>query len=165
MQTYKIITLLILLFCAALPSFSQADSLTRDVDKGNINLQLGTVGVYSSYSIGYEFKDLFPKSEKHALRPQIGIGAWTAVFITANNGLQNYFSVSYLYGKGNHLFEHNSALVMIYDEDLTTDKMRLSTFVYRGFLGYRYQPKEKHIILKVGVGFYEVLQVGIGWRL
>ena len=133
-------------------------------DKGNINIHFGTVLLYNTYSIGYELFDLMPNSERHSIKPVVRIGGWSASVSDKNSGVLSTVGFSYLFGKGNHLLEHSSEFVAHFDKGL---KGQILTFIgglYRPFLGYRFQPLDKKIIIRFGVGWKEVFQFDLGYR-
>jgi hypothetical protein len=138
-------------------SFSQTN-------RGNINVHYGTVLIYKTYSIGYESFDFFTKSQKHHLSGLVRFGGWSASTSIKNSGLQTAFGISYLYGKGNHYFEHSSEMVFHFDKSLKDSGLNYIASLYRPFLGYRYQPLEKKFIFRIGVGWKEVFQMGFGYR-
>ena len=134
-------------------------------DKGNINIHFGTLVVYNTYSIAYESFDLIKNIERHQLRPIIRVGRWSSSFASKNIGTQSSLGLSYLYGKGNHFFEHSSEIVNHFDKGLKGQPIVYIGSLYRPYLGYRYQPLDKRIIVKIGFGWKELVQVGFGYRL
>ena len=157
----KASTLLILLFL--LPGVLNAQEEVKD--KGNINVHFGTIIVYNTYSIGYESFNLLNNSDQHQLRPVIRMGGWGSSFTSKNKGAQSSLGVTYLFGKGDHLLEHCSEIVFHYDRGLKGQSIVYIGSMYRPYLGYRYQPRNKKIIAKIGLGWKEVIQFGFGYRL
>lgn len=133
-------------------------------DKGNINLHLGAILYYTTYSIGYESLD-FLHHEKHSLRANLAAGTWTTSFLGKNIGFQTNIGLNYSLGKKHHLLDIGSALVFHFDKSLKNEGLSYIATTYRPFIGYRYQPLEKRIILKIGFGWKELLQLGFGIRI
>lgn len=152
------ITLILVLFSKNI--YAQSESS----DKGNLNIHFGTLVVYNTYSIGYESFDLIKKIEKHQFRPVIRIGGWNSSFINKNSGILSSFGVSYLFGKRNHYFEHSSEVISHFDKGLKGQPIVYIASLYRLYFGYRYQPNNKKIIVKIGIGWKEFIQVGLGYR-
>ncbi len=152
--------LLFLTFFLIQSSFTQESRR----DKGNVNIHLGTILIYSTYSLGYEGFDLL-KNEKHSIRPAIGIGGWNANVFERNTGVQSNIGFTYSLGKKSHLLDVGSAVVFHFDKSLKGNGLTFIAATYRPYLGYRFQPVDKKLILKIGFGWREVLQVGVGWRL
>lgn len=156
-------SLIILLFLSIV--FSKNSSAQSIVtDKGNIHFHFGTIMVYSTFSIGYESFNLIKNSKRHQLRPLLRAGVWNSSFTSKNTGMQSSLGFSYLLGKKNHFFEHSSELVTHFDKGLKGQTIVYIGSLYRPYFGYRYQPIDKRIIAKIGVGWKEVIQIGIGFR-
>ena len=134
-------------------------------DKGNINIHYGTIIVYQTYSLGYETFDLLKNSEKHQLRPLIRFGGWKANLTEPNNGLQASIGLSYLLGSSNHHLEFTNEMVTHFDKSLKGQGLVYISSLYRPFLGYRYQSENSKFIGRVGFGWKEILQLGLGFRL
>lgn len=134
-------------------------------DKGSLNIHLGTNIIYNTYSIGYESSDLVQKVEKHQIRPNIKVGGWQSSLTQKNTGIIASMGFSYLYGEGNHLFEHSSELITHFDKGLKGQSLIYIGTLYRPYFGYRYQPLNQKIILKFGFGWKEIIQIGLGFRL
>ena len=137
----------------------------QTLDKGNFNIHYGTLLVYQTYSIGYEGFDLLRNGARHSVRPVLRIGSWSAALVGKNLGMQTAIGASYLLGKGSHKFEHSSELVLHFDKSLRSQSLSYIASLYRPFIGYRYEPAHIRFIARVGMGWKEVLQIGIGYRL
>lgn len=133
-------------------------------DRGNINMHIGTLAIYNTLSIGYEFRGFIKNVEKHQLKPVIRGGIWSASLINKNKGLQNSIGLTYLFGK-NHFLEFTSEYVIHYDKGLKGQNVVYIGSLYRPFLGYRYQKEGKNLMAKIGVGWKELVQIGIGYRI
>ncbi len=137
-------------------------------NRGNINVLYGTIIAYKTYSIGYESLDLFNTSiihsDKHHLSALVRFGGWNSTVSIENSGIQSAFGLSYLYGEGNHYFEHSSELVFHFDHSLKGEGYNYIASLYRPFIGYRYQPLEKKYLFRIGIGWKEALQIGFGYR-
>lgn len=134
-------------------------------DKGIATFHIGSLIVYNTYSIGYETFDLLRNQVKHQLRPSVRLGAWSSTFAEKNTGIQNAVGLTYLYGNGNHLLELGSEIVFHYDQGLKGQALVYIGALYRPFVGYRYQPVDKNIVIKGGLGWKELIQVGLGVKL
>ena len=156
-------SILTILFISILFS-ENLSAQSENTDKGNINLHFGTLVVYNTYSIGYESFDLIKNHEKHQLRSVVRIGGWNSSFSNKNTGMISSFGMSYLFGKGNHFIEHSSEIVFHFDKGLKDQSIVHIGSLYRPYLGYRYQPSNKKIIARIGIGWKEVIQIGIGYR-
>lgn len=135
------------------------------IDRGNINLHFGSIVVYNTFSIGYESPDILKKYNHHQIRLLSKIGRWNTTLLNKNAGLNGTLGFSYLIGKKNHYFEHNSEVVFHFDEGLKDQGLVHVASTYRIFLGYRYMPKNKRLFFKIGAGWYELFQIGFGYRL
>ena len=149
--------LLILTLNMTLLSFAQ--------DRGNINLHFGTIIVYQTYSLGYETPNLLKNSEKHQLSPLIRIGGWKSSISEKNTGFQSALGFSYLFGANNHHLEFSNEIVTHFDKGLKGQSTVYIASLYRPFLGYRYQSKNNKFIGRIGFGWKELLQIGIGFKL
>ncbi len=157
----RIVFIITLFVIFSIRVFSQ----TGSKDKGNVNFHFGTIIVYTTYSIGYESFDLIKKIEKHQLRPTVRGGVWKSTFMNKNIGTQSSLGLTYLFGKGKHFFEHSSEIISHYDKGLKGQRIVYIGSLYRPYLGYRFQPPNKKVIIKVGVGWREVIQIGFGYNL
>lgn len=133
-------------------------------DKGNINLHVGSMLLYNTYSVGYESFNLIPNLEKHSIKSVVRFGGWNANVLNKNVGALSSFGLVYLFGKGSHKLEHSSEFVTHFDKGLKGQKITYVGGLYRLFLGYRFQPVDKKIILRFGLGWREVFQFGLGYR-
>ena len=129
----------------------------------NINLHLGSLAVYNTFSIGYEYHDLMNAIDKHQLKPVIRGGGWGASIINKNKGVQTSLGLSYLYGR-KHMLEFASEYVVHFDKGLKGQSITYIAATYRPFLGYRYEG-EKKMIFRIGAGWKEVVQFGVGYKL
>ncbi len=137
----------------------------KPVDFGNVNIHIGTIAVYSTYSIGYESFDLLPATPKHALRLNGGLGFWSASLFNKNTGFQTNISAIYGFGQKKHLLDLGFGAVFHSDKSLKGEGLSYIGTLYRPYIGYRFQPHDKRIILKIGSGWREVIQLGLGWRI
>ena len=158
-STTRLIVFVITLFCF------NSTAQDEKKDHGNVNLHFGTLMVYSTFSIGYESFDFLSNSESHSIHGNIRVGGWNASISNKNSGVQSSLGISYLYGKKNHKLEFNSEFVAHFDKGLKGQAITYIASLYRPFLGYRYQPLDKKIILRFGIGWKEVVQFGVGFRL
>ncbi len=161
-STIKLLVFTILASINPINSIAQSEPKT---DKGNINLHTSTVLLYSTMSIGYESIDLAKRSARHSIRPLIRIGVWNARLSVNNVGVQSAIGFSYVLGSKNHHFEHSSEFVSHFDKGLKGQSMLFIAGTYRPFIGYRYDSQNKRFIFRIGVGWKEALQVGLGYKL
>lgn len=56
-------------------------------------------------------------------------------------------------------------VVFHFDKGLKGQSITYFGALYRPFLGYRWQNPDRKIMAKIGVGWYEVVQFGIGFKL
>jgi hypothetical protein len=154
--------LTLLFFLIVFSSVISAQSASKD--KGNLHFHFGIIMVYNTFSIGYESSNLIKNSERHQLRALLRAGVWNSSFANKNTGVHSSLGISYLFGKKNHYLEHSSELVTHFDRGLKGQTIVYIGALYRPYLGYRYQPSDKRIIAKIGVGWREVIQIGIGYR-
>ena len=157
------ISTLIIIICLLLSGILKAQ--VKGKDRGNINFHFGTVVVYNTYSIGFESCDLIKNKERHQIRPLVRFGGWNSSFASKNIGTQSSIGLSYLFGNGNHFFEQSSEIVSHFDRGLKGQTIVFVGTQYRLYLGYRYQPLDKRIIVKIGFGWKELIQFGFGYRL
>nr|WP_299207055.1 hypothetical protein [uncultured Brumimicrobium sp.] len=142
-------------------SYSQSTS----PDQGNLHFHFGSIMVYNTFSVGYESFNLLKNSKRHQFRPLLRAGMWNSSFSNKNTGVHSSIGIAYLFGKKNHFIEHSSEFVTHFDKGLKGQTIVYIGALYRPYLGYRYQPSGKRIIAKIGLGWREVIQVGIGLRL
>jgi hypothetical protein len=121
----------VLLFCKS-KLVAQRDTI---LDKGNINVHFGTIVVYNTFSIGYEFPDLLKKSLKHTIRPLIRLGVWNSNLVHFNRGTQGTIGFTYVFGRTKHHFEHSSEFVMHFDKGLKGQTIVYIGSLYRPFIG------------------------------
>ncbi|MFK8038792.1 MAG: hypothetical protein AB8B74_10915 [Crocinitomicaceae bacterium] len=140
-------------------------SLFCQKDKGAIFGQFNTVLIYSNYTINYETKSLFSTSEKHNLMLTAGIGGWSTSAFNKNSGVVVNYGINYLFGSNSHLLEVDLNYQNHFDKGLKGQLIVFIGSTFRPFLGYRYQPKEGKVFFKIGTGWREVLQMGLGFRL
>lgn len=136
----------------------------QEKDNGNVNLHLGSMFFYNTISIGYESLDFTKKLEKIQLRGNIKTGFWSASIVDANSGFQGAAGISFLYGN-THKFEFSNDVVFHFDRSLKGNGLTYIATTYRPFIGYRFQNPEKKLIFKLGVGWREVIQCGIGFKI
>lgn len=156
MKMSKVIPTIISL-CFSTSLFSQI------TERGNVNLHFGSLAIYSSYSIGYESPALLSK-DKHHITMNARWGAWSASILNRNNGSLTSVGGTYLFGN-KHCFEFSSDLVFHFDKGLKGQPITYIGTIYRPFLGYRWQNPENRFLVRFGFGWYEIFQVGIGYRL
>jgi len=157
------ITIVICLFCV----FNTWNSFAQDAKKdlGYIDFHVGTLIVYNTYTIGYKGPSLIKSGTKHQLRPIISFGGWKSTFFENNRGSLASLGLTYWYGKEKHFFEFSSELVFHFDKGLKGQSLVSTGVLYRPFIGYRYAPSSKRLTAKVGVGWYELFQFGLGFKL
>jgi hypothetical protein len=131
---------------------------------GSIHLNYGSVFVYSTKQLVYESPDLYKKNNLFAVQFIAGGGLWKASYTQESKGSLLTFGTSILLGKQSHFLEHNSSLNFHYGQSLKGNHAVFIGTLYRPYLGYRFQPKDKHLILKIGSGWKEIIQLGVGWR-
>lgn len=134
-------------------------------DRGNVNFHTGTILIYSTVSLGYEAFDLLKKSQRHSLRPLLRAGIWNANVFNRNTGVQCAAGFSYILGSGRHHFEHSSEFVSHFDRGLKGQAITYIAGTYRPFAGYRFDSKDQSFIFRIGIGWKEVVQLGLGYRL
>lgn len=159
------IKLYFLTFIAITRPFNFIAQSESKPDKGNVNFHTGTMLLYSTVSIGYEALDLAKKSERHSIRPLFRIGIWNARVATNNVGAQCAIGFSYVLGSKSHHLEHSSEFVSHFDKGLKGQPFTYIASTYRPFVGYRYDSQKKPLILRIGIGWKEVLQIGVGYKL
>lgn len=148
-------TIISLFFCTTL--FSQMK------ERGNVNLHFGSLAVYSTYSVGYESPYLLSK-DKHHLTMNMRLGGWSASVLNKNNGSLTSVGGTYLFGN-KHCLEFSSDLVFHFDKGLKGQPLTYIGTTYRPFLGYRWQNPENRFLARFGVGWYEIIQFGIGFKI
>lgn len=136
---------------------------SQESAKGNVNAHFGTLGVYSAYSLGYETPTLL-KFDKHKFRINARFGGWSSSFTEKNNGSLASIGGTYLFGNKHHL-EFSSDAVFHFDRGLKGQTITYIAAWYRPFLGYRYESETSRFMGRIGVGWKEVFQVGIGYKL
>lgn len=132
-------------------------------DHGNVNIHFGSIAVYSTYSLGYESPDLLKFTDKHQVRPVIRFGGWSSSYAEQNRGFQNSLGISYLFGASNHHLEVTNELVNHFDRGLKGQSVVFISSTYRGFIGYRYQSTNNGFLFRIGSGWREVVQLGVGY--
>ena len=138
--------------------------LGQEDEKGNVNIHVGTMLFYNTFSFGYESVDLTKKLKKLQTRGSIKTGFWTASIINANSGFQSAVGTSFAYGNI-HKIEFSNDLVFHFDKSLKHNGLTYITATYRPFLGYRFQNPEKKLIFRLGIGWREIVQCGIGFKI
>ena len=151
----------IFLFLSLIPAVTNGQD---PHDFGSLHLNYGTIFVYSTKLLTYESPDILKNNEILGINFNGGGGLWKASYSESSKGTMLNIGMSLTVGKGSHYLEHNSALNFHYGASLKGDYSLYIGTLYRAYLGYRFQPKEKHIILKIGSGWKEIIQIGIGWR-
>ncbi|MEO9531365.1 MAG: hypothetical protein ABJG68_13765 [Crocinitomicaceae bacterium] len=149
-------------FVAFLLVFESA--MTQEKEKGNVNIHVGTMLFYNTISLGYESFDFTKNLQKLQVRGNVKTGLWSASILDANLGFQSAAGISFLYGN-NHKIEFSNDIVFHFDKSIKHNGMTYIATTYRPFIGYRFQNPEKKLILKLGVGWREVFQCGIGFKI
>lgn len=132
-------------------------------EKGNVNLHIGTIIYYNTFSLGYESKSLL-KSNRHQLRTNVRLGMWTSSIFDKNKGSLTSLGGTYLFGN-KHYIEFSSEVVFHFDRGLKGQTLSYIGTTYRPFLGYRWENPERKILTRIGFGWYEVVQIGIGYKI
>lgn len=157
MKVIKVILLVSILFLIQ-------NITAQERDNGNVNLHIGSMFFYNTVSVGFESLDFTKKLEKIQLRGSVKAGLWSASIVNANSGFQSAAGISCLYGN-THKIEFSNDVVFHFDRSLKGDGLTYIAATYRPFIGYRFQNPEKRLILKLGVGWREVIQCGIGFKI
>ncbi len=157
MKFFKYITLVL-----ALSVFQNL--LGQENDKGNVNIHVGTMLFYNTYSLGYESFDFTKNLQKLQIRGNVKTGIWSASVVNSNRGFQSAIGVSLAYGNF-HKLEFSNDLVLHFDKSLNQKGVSYIATTYRPFIGYRFQNPEKKLIFRLGIGWREVIQCGIGFNI
>ena len=165
-------------------AFGQSNDIYNKRNKKNILLaNIGTT-ILLFHNVGVKYQRIF-LHEKINSALTIGQDFLYADFFNRDN----YFTTSFMYGiitktKNNnpHHFEINTGIGFIHnkvisrngisysygavpseaDEPLSEPVNERNYFSIVGNLGYRYQSQENSTVFKFGVGFPELLHIGIG---
>lgn len=136
---------------------------TQSPDRGSITLHAGSLFYYNTYSLGYESPALWSKNQ-HQVRINGRVGGWSAFIIQKNKGILTSIGGTYLLGT-KHCLEISSEVVFHFDKSLKGQSVSYIGALYRPFLGYRWQNPDRKIATRIGVGWYEIIQFGIGFRI
>lgn len=161
MMKYKIaITLLFL--CTGL--LGQGFQRTER-DAGNIVINSGTSIIFNTLTIGYESPSLLGDLKKHKLRLGLHSGLWHASLFNSNLGVQIKPQFVYLLGNAVHQLEVNYGIALYLDSNIDEAGInyigRRQTF----YMGYRLKPKTHSLFFKLGAGYPELLQLGVGYQI
>lgn len=126
-------------------------------------VHVGTIAVYSTFSFGYESTSLI-KLKKHQLSLNVGIGGWHSSLIENNFGTQSNIGIVYLYGLNKHKLEIAYSEMFHFDQSLKSKNVVFIGRLSRPYLGYRYDTIDSRIYFKVGIGWKELLQFGVGFN-
>ena len=157
MKVIKLILLVSILFLIQ-------NVTAQERDNGIVNLHFGSMFFYNTVSLGYESFDFTKKLEKIQFRGSVKTGLWSASIVDANSGFQSAAGISFLYGN-THKIEFSNDIVLHFDRSLKGNGLTYIATTYRPFLGYRFQNPEKRLMLKLGVGWREVIQCGLGFKI
>jgi len=133
-------------------------------NKGLIYIQAGTLFVYSTSSLGYECPDFFKSIDVHSLSAFAGIGVWRSTFTSKTQGMQFNLGGSYLLGNKSHKLEIAYSYMFHFHNSLKSKKTNYVTGLSRPYIGYRFAPNNRKIIVKIGTGWKEIVQLGFGYR-
>lgn len=157
----RLFTLLLsTLFCAS--GWSQNDSINDH--KGAVHFNLATTHIYRTMNIGYESPRLLKIGEKHQWRLSGDLGLWQARLYNPNIGTRCGMDLIYLLGSEKHFLELNAGLGLHLDAGLKGQLLNYIGILPNGFIGYRFEGINNPLFVKAGLGWYEFLQVGIGYR-
>lgn len=131
---------------------------------GAIQLSTGTLHVYRVLNLGYESPTLLQLGTKHQFRLAANAGLWQARLYNTNLGSQTNANLIYLFGGNAHKLEVNAGLTVHFDKGLKGQFLTHIGTLPKFYLGYRFEKTEQHLYYKVGMGWYEAVQLGIGWR-
>jgi len=143
--------------------FGSFNSFCQD-NEGAIYGQFNTILIYSNYTLNYESKDIINQFEKHSLRFSGGLGGWTTSAFNKNSGTLLNYGINYNYGSKSHLLEFGLTYQNHFDKGLKDQPIVFIGSTFRPFFGYRYQPLERKLFFKIGTGWREVVQIGLGYR-
>ena len=157
-------TLVLSLFTLGLGhlGFCQTDD-TNPINNHTITFELSNTVAYGTLSLNYESVDFLKKSDKHIAKFSLGFGRWSSELWESNTGFQFNSNFIYLFGANSHHFEADLGLTYHFDKGLEKSKYAYIGTIPNVFLGYRFQKPEKHFMFKIGAGWYELIQAGIGY--
>ncbi|NOQ73504.1 MAG: hypothetical protein GQ574_15975 [Crocinitomix sp.] len=161
---------IILLFSILFATYSNAQDQS-DSDKtnhsqrfGSIQLNAGTLHVYRTLSIGYESPTLLQLGDKHQFRLAVNGGLWHARLYNSTVGTQFNSNVTYLFGGKPHKLEIGVGITSHFAKGLKGQTLAYIASLPNTFLGYRYEKSNGRLFFKGGLGWYEAVQVGLGFR-
>ncbi len=143
--------------------FSSAqDEVTKSY--GSVQLNAGTLHVYRVLSIGYESPTLFKLGDKHQFRLAANGGLWHARLYNSTVGTQFNSNVTYLLGGKSHKLELGAGITGHFKRGLKNQPLQYIALLPKAFLGYRYEKNNGRLFFKGGIGWYEAVQIGMGFR-
>ena len=140
------------------------DEVPNPPKHGSIQLNFGTTHVYRTVDLGYETPTLFNINERHHFRVSLDGGIWQARLFNTNIGGRFGLDLVYLFGKERHFLEMNAGMGFHLDKGLKGLPLNYIGTLPAGYLGYRYESLANRFIFKAGFGWYEFLQLGVGYR-
>ncbi len=156
----RIIFNVFILFCVL--NSSAQDESTKSF--GSVQLNAGTLHVYRILSIGYESPTLFKLGEKHQFRLAANGGLWHARLYNSTVGTQFNSNITYLFGKKSHKLELGAGITSHFKRGLKNQSLQYIAMLPKAFLGYRYEKNNGRLFFKGGIGWYEAVQIGMGFR-
>jgi len=151
-----------LLFCFFFVSYSAICQEKDPVNKGAIQISAGTLYFYRVASIGYESPSLVQLRSKHTFKFSVNTGLWNARLSAPNTGTQINANLIYVFGEKAHKLEMDLGFTSHFDKGLKGQYFSYIATLPKFFLGYRYE--QRKLYYKLGLGWYEALQVGIGYK-
>lgn len=141
---------------------SQSDD-KNPINNHTLTIELGNTIIYGTLSLNYESIDFLKNSDKHIAKFSVGAGRWSSDLWESNVGFQFNSNLIYLYGANSHHFEADLGLTYLFDNGLEKSKYAYISTIPNVFLGYRFQKPTKHFMFKIGAGWYELIQLGLGY--
>jgi hypothetical protein len=160
MQYLKTVSCVFLLLFATVCD-AQDDSERRF---GAVQLTAGTLHVYRVLNIGYESPTLLQLGLKHQFRLSLNGGVWHARLYNSTIGPQLNANITYLFGAKSHKLEFGGGLTSHFIKGLKGQAAQYIAILPKAFLGYRYEKPNGRLFFKGGIGWYEAVQVGVGFR-
>jgi hypothetical protein len=137
----------------------------RTYDSGTIFVHAGTIGFYASQSLGYESRDFLRGNYTHSVSAFAAAGRWHSAITQDNAGFQWNLGAAYALCFGSHAMEHRSLLAFHYDQSLKSNGLAYLGCRYKTYVGYRLHFARQRMVLRVGAGWPEFVQAGLGYRI
>lgn len=159
----RIVLITFCFFGLLITSWGQ-DEAPNPPKHGSIQLNLGTTHVYRTANLGYETPTLFAVNKRHHFRLALDGGIWQARLFNPNLGVRIGADLIYSFGKERHFLEINAGIGIHLDKGLKGLPLNYIGTLPAGYLGYRFESAKNPFLFKAGLGWYEFLQLGLGYR-